>query len=118
MYEDVRTRVTVMTELLALTDNMLGNRENPDALVTGVEERQMLMDEFDSLPDDLTPEETDEVRKMAKDILAKDKLISTSLSEHRSEAKKGLSANMHQQKLLGYTNNAIAGSGSYMDYKK
>jgi len=114
-----RSRVTIMTELKDVTDRMLHNRSSFDIMLRGVEERQGLMEEFDMLSaDDLSEDDRRTIKSLAKEILQKDSILNAALETLRAESKQNLAENQAKQRVLGYTNNAMSASGSYMDYKK
>jgi len=119
MSNALRTRATVMAELLELTNKMVNKRKDADFLIEGVEKRQSLMDEFDTLPvDELTEQDIQVIKQSAKDILQKDKIINVELEQMQKESRQDLNASHNQQRVLNYANNALANAGSYMDFKK
>lgn len=122
--ETPRTKLAIMTELYKLTKMMVANQKDADFLILSVEKRQDLMDECDAFdlyhPDAATQTEADqlEFKRMLQEIIKFDATITEALKKHRTESKASLVTSTAQQKVLGYTNQAMSSSGSYMDYKK
>ena len=119
-----RTKLAIMTELHQLTKMMLDNREESDFLILSVEKRQDLMDEYDALElyqrGDAPQAETgqSEIKGMVQEMIKWDVTITEALKKHKIQSKASLATNTVQQKIMGYTNQAMSASGSYMDYKK
>lgn len=116
-----RGRVEVITELYELTKEMERRKDDADFLIASVEKRQGLMDEYDLLrqnTDDPGEEAKAEMGRMVKEVIGMDTAITAALEGHKKASKADLTASNRQQKVLGYVNQALSSSGSYMDYKK
>ncbi|MDL2232830.1 hypothetical protein LJC63_04525 [Ruminococcaceae bacterium OttesenSCG-928-L11] len=114
-----RTGIGIITDLFNLTNKMIRQLDDPDFLIESVNQRQVLMDEYDAWrgSNSNSPEEQDAIKGMIKEIVAMDQKINTTLTYHRNEAKKNLSENQNQQKVAGYGN--IGGlPGNHMNYSK
>lgn len=119
----LRSRLMIMRELLALTKEMDARAADEDFLIGGVQKRQNLIEEYDSVREDgaippIEPGERAEIKKIAGEIVEMDARISEALQKHKAQAKSDLTQSNNQQKVLGYVNQALSSSGSYMDYKK
>lgn len=119
-----RTKLQIVTDLHAVTKQMLEQLDDPDFLIDAVDQRQDLMDEFDMLeishPDlpALSPQETATIKQLLQEIMGFDISIATALENHKSESKNALATSNQQQKMMGYVNQSLSGSGSYMDFKE
>lgn len=118
-----RSRLDFLKQILDLTNRMTPQKDNVDFLLQTIDQRQELMDEYDRRQKQgdfppKTPEEKAQLQAVAREILELDKALATTLNAHKEEAKEQLSASNSQKKVLGYINQAISSSGSYMDYKK
>lgn len=118
----VRNRLDIIVELHKITKQMTDRSGDADFLMLSVDKRQTLMDEYDAMQqlrdDPTTYEEQTEIRRLVKDIIKMDNIIADALENHQKEAKAELVNSNKQQRVLGYTNQAMSASGSYMDYKK
>ncbi len=121
---EVTRRVAIMRELLELTNQMLSNRGNVEAIIIAIEQRQALIEEYDLIKSvegyetPLSEVEAAEIKSIARQILDKDKVVNELLAQYHKEAKQDVSSTARQQKVLGYVSNTIASSGSFMDFKK
>jgi len=81
------------------------------------------MDEYDRRRESgevllATKEEQEQSAGIISQIAEMDKAVYSALEKLRDETKGKLSASQTNRKVLGYTNSAVSGLGSYMDYKK
>lgn len=115
----------VLADLHLLTTRMLEQRHDADFLIRGLEQRQALMDEYDTLAKaDPYRKGMAEQNPKAKETVAKivemDKVILAALEEHKANAQKDVAnANAQQaanQRVMDYLGRPA--SGSVMDYKK
>lgn len=119
-----RTKLAIITELHELTKMMFDNCEESDFLILSVEKRQDLMDEYDALDlyhrDQAAPTENEQkkIKELAQETIKLDSTINDALNKHKIASKESLATNTAKQKIMGYTNQALSSSGSYMDYKK
>lgn len=123
MSENTRTKLQIITELHDLTMQMTENLDDADFLILSMEKRQDLIEECNML-DVLDPElakpsaeDMHAIRGLVDKILSKNIDISTALENHKAQAKDELAASTQKQKIMGYMNNAMSASGSYMDYR-
>jgi hypothetical protein len=118
-----RGAAAIVHDLYACTSDMMRYLEDADMLIELVEKRQALSDEFAARKNSGEPlYASDSVRAQAESYYAKinemtPKIIKA-MERHRDEAKTQLTSLKTNQRVLRYTNSAISGSGSYMDYKK
>lgn len=117
------SRVVIMEELLDLTKEMLLKEEDEEFLIESVDKRQILMDEYDlvdardDIPE-LSPQELQRISGIAQEIIKLDVQISNALERHKAKSKEELTASNSKQRILGYVNQALSASGSYMDFRK
>lgn len=117
-----RSILAVMTEILTLTRKMAASRD-ADFLVSAIDDRERLIDEYKHLKADpgaadAFERDKPEIDKMTGEIAELNKTIGATLNSLLAEAKLELESSVSRNKVLNYTNNAISSSGSYMDYKK
>lgn len=119
---DTRSKLAIIKELHALTKGMVARKNDADYLILSVEQRQDLMDEYDLLDNSggegESPDDPAEIKRLIQEIIGMDSTISAALEQHKIESKSDLANSNTQQKILGYTNQAMSTSGSYMDYRK
>ncbi|WRS26344.1 hypothetical protein U6B65_08255 [Oscillospiraceae bacterium MB08-C2-2] len=119
-----RNKSVIVQNMFDLTCEMIGHLEDYEFLVDAIDRRQVLMDEFDRVknsPDFLSGMDgtrTAEVSNMLSNMRDMDKTVIQALSRILLEAKKELAANNNQQKVMGYMNNMVSSSGSYMNYSR
>lgn len=116
-----RGRLEIMRELLAVTTEMIQKPDDVEFLLSSVDRRQALIEEFEleqKRNASLAPADLAEAKRLAQEVVALDKDIAVTLEAHRDTAKTDLTASNHHQRVLGYVNKALSSSGSYMDYKK
>lgn len=120
---EIRDGADILADIHQLTIQMMEQRHDSQFLIKGVEDRQMLIDEYelfgkaDPEAKVILEKDAGTKRTLAK-ILDMDKVIFKSLQGLRDQSKQDLAKSNKQQKVLGYINNAISASGTYMDYKK
>jgi hypothetical protein len=113
----------IVDEIYRVTVEMNGKLDDADFLIERVEARQVLIDEYERREKSGEPmfaTESDGQRMLdtIKQIMELDKGINAALERLRDEVKAKLSSAQTNQKVLGYTNSAMSGTGSYMDIKK
>ena len=118
-----RGGAAVIDDIYLLTVEMTCQLEDAEFLLEHIESRQALMDEIDRLRAEPEPLYASQQEKELSEgfiaqIIEMDRAVLNALEKHRDEAKANLAASKSTNRVLGYTNSAIAGSGSYMDYKK
>ena len=123
MINAVRDGNVIIKDLHILTARMVEQRHATDFLTDSVEQRQLLIDEYqhwaDEYPKDrATYEKTAEAKRMVKKILEMDQVISKTLSELKTVVQQSVQSSSAQQKVIGYLGGSASASGSYMDFKK
>lgn len=118
-----RGKLAIVADLFEITRRMTEQIENADFLIFSVEKRQDYINEFDMLgnnpvEEELSPQDEVEIGKMIQEMIGMDVTLTKALEGHKTEAKAALATSNNQKKVLGYMNQAISSSGSYMDYKK
>lgn len=110
----------IMRELLKITREMSGS-EDTDFLIASLDRRDRLMQEYDSIKA-ASPESIEKDRKeidlVKFEIMQFDKEVGKTFHKLQSQVKEDLKNNNSQKKVMGYTNQAMSASGSYMDFKK
>lgn len=119
-----RSGLEIISELLSLTRLMVAKIDNSDFLVSSVDERGRLLEEYGYLKNSSASAKAEiekdkpKIDKMISEITNFDKQINAALIAFRDEAKRDLQNSNTQKKVLNYTNNTISSSGSYLDIKK
>lgn len=115
-----RTGLEIMADILSVTREMAGS-ENADFIVDSIDRRERLMAEYDGLkaasPDSIE-RDRQKIDRVKAEIAQLDKEVLRTLNKLHSLVKDDLKTTNAQQKVMGYTNQAMSASGSYMDYKK
>lgn len=118
-----RNRLALLTEFLQLTRSMVAQRDQEDMLLAGMEQRQSLMEAYQTIQAQggfapMSSDEKETLTQLAKEIATLDQIIAPVLEDLHRQAKAQLSSSNHQQKILGYVNQSLSPSGSYLDLKK
>ena len=113
----------IIDEMYRITVEMTCKLDDADYLTEGIDRRQELMDEYDRRRENgevlfATRQEQEQSANAVAQITQMDKTIYSAIEKLRDEAKGNLSASQSNRKVLGYTNQAMSGTGSYMDIKK
>lgn len=115
-------KLEIITTLYHLTCEMSERCNDADFLIQAVDKRQELMDCYNNITADEIDAPTEqsllEIKRMVREIIRMDVTISATLEKHKSQAKGSLASSTNQNRMLGYVNQAVSSSGSYMDYKK
>lgn len=118
-----RSGLELVQEMRKLTKEMFNKSEDAEALTALIEKRGALMEDYDRLkatnPRAAAAMEKDKnkIKKILEEMRELDKGVNASLEKMHAEAKLDLESTTSNQKVLGYTNQAIASSGSFMDIK-
>ena len=119
----VRSAAELIDELYRITVEMTCKLDDADHLVESIDKRQELMDEYSRRRENgevsfATEAEQKRVAGVIAQISEMDKDIYSALEKLRDETKEKLGAAQSNRKVLGYTDSAMSGPGSYMDIKK
>ena len=118
-----RNLADVVDDLYRLTVEMTLHLEDADYLIEHIDLREELADEYRRLcaggePLYSSVQEKEQTSDFLAQVAEMDKVIINAIERLRSDIKRRLSESKSNQRVLNYTNAAISGSGSYMDYKK
>lgn len=110
----------IMNELLVITREMAGT-EDVDILVASIDRRGLLIEEYEqakAASPEAEGKHRQEIGRVKAEIAKLNKEVNKTLQKLYSQAKENLKSSNAQKKVLGYTNQAMSASGSYMDFKK
>lgn len=112
----------IMLEIHGLTREMVDACADADFLLSGVQDRQEMMDVYDAWANENPQTHAEfvsdvKIRQMVDEVLSMDRLIVEALEGFKREIEKDSTATKAQNKVMGYLGNAISASGSYMDVK-
>lgn len=110
----------IMNELLAITREMAGT-EDVDILFASIDRRGLLIEEYEQVKaasPNAEEKNRQEIGRVKAEIAKLNKEVDKTLQKLYAQAKDDLKNSNAQNKVLGYTNQAMSSAGSYMDFKK
>jgi hypothetical protein len=118
-----RTAAEIVDELYRITVEMTCKPGDADFLIESIDKRQELMDEYDRRRNSgevmfATKQEQEQSAGTIAKIAELDKSVFGALEKLRDETKQKLKTSQANRKVLGYTDSAMSGPGSYMNIKK
>lgn len=115
-----RGGLEIMNDILGITQEIAGS-EDVDFIIASLDRRGFLMDEYDRVkaasPESIKKDRSN-IDRVKVEIAKLDSGIGDNLQKLRAQAKQDLESSNTQKKVLGYANQAVSSSGSYMDFKK